>query len=93
MAMSDEKLIAKAAAALERHLPEGAYEHGCRFMCGYDGTDLDIHLGAAVVAAVEPLIREQIAKEIEASIDADDDMRRRLGLHQAARIARGDHRE
>lgn len=54
-----------------------------------------------VVAAVEPLIREQIAKEIEATIpdwdsstwDYPYDEGKTAGKYEAAQIARGEHHE
>lgn len=94
-----EKTITAAANALTGHLPESAYETGCRLSCGYDGSDLDIHLASVVVAAIGPLIREQIREEIISEMirshlahgpnphdDGFDE-----GLAAAADLIRGDH--
>lgn len=50
--LTDDTTKHKAALELERHLPEQSYEAGCRFACGYDGSDLDVHLAANVLRSV-----------------------------------------
>jgi hypothetical protein len=47
--MNTERRIAQV---LREHLPDRAYETGCRLACGYDGSDLDQHLAANIAAAL-----------------------------------------
>jgi hypothetical protein len=42
------------AQVLRQHLPDRIYEMGCRLACGYDGSDMDEHLAAQVIATVCP---------------------------------------
>ena len=78
--MSDrDELIQKAAEALAQ-------------IDGEDSAEVLIEGGAAesFLDAVEPLLREQIAKEVEAVIDTSPwEVRLRYGLLEAIKIIRG----
>lgn len=73
--MSDEKIIQAAAEALLGFTDDKMYD--------------TLDQARAVLAVVEPLLREQIAKKIEAHTGPYPDSR--FEYRKAAEIARGDH--
>lgn len=77
--MSDDKIYRAAAEAIKQQ-----YDREQRY------PDNPWVIADAVLATVEPLIRDQIAKEIEAVIDTSPwYVRLRYGLLEAVKIIRG----
>lgn len=81
----ETEIRAGVAAALKNYAPKTAEDVETRQMVTEDVT--------AALAAVEPLIRERLAQDVEADLNANTDFLTascRLGYRTAARIVRGE---
>ena len=88
----DPEIVRKVAEALQHHLPVNLVGGSTLCLCDvtrtYEGpVGQRLHAAAAALAVAEPLIREQVAQEIEAS-RATNTFRTTV-LERAAKIARG----